>query len=1086
MTGLTSVVRKRLTDRRELNDALGIPFSEQQLDAITAPLEPGVIIAGAGSGKTTVMAARVVWLVGTGVVRPEQVLGLTFTRKAAGELSGRIRSALIQAGVLDTEGVDEAGEQVVMTYDAFAARLVSEHGLRIGVDGDQLLISGATRYRLASRVVANAAGPFESLSRLRPATLAERVLKLDAELQAHLVDRDALDRHARQWLLAWAEAPLTRAKKPYADVRSAQAALGERLELASLVADYQELKHRLGVVEFADQMAVAARLVQQVPEVAVLVRDQFRVVLLDEYQDTSAAQAALLQGLFSGPDAAHGRGHPVTAVGDPCQAIYGWRGAAASNILQFVTDFPGRDGFPAQSFALTVNRRSGHRILEVANQLAAGLRGDPVLAEAAGDSILVAPAGAPAGEVSSATFDTWSEELVWVADRVVGARTEGQVEAWSDIAVLTRRNADIGGIYGELTSRDVPVEIVGLGGLLNLPEVRDVVATLRVLDDVTANPELLRLLAGPRWGIGPRDLALLGQRARDMARYRDSDEAVSDALLAALEGAVAEIDPTEVISLLDAVTDPGMLPYSPEARERFAAFATELADLRAHADEPVLDLTRRVIATLGLDVELVATPHFARIARRNQLAVFVDAVADYVDVDGDASLGGLLAYLQAEEEQGTGLDQATPSDSDSVKLLTVHKAKGLEWTMVFLPALVKGVFPSDRVTDNWLRRADAVPADLRGDAESIPQVSDASKDGIAAYAAALKQDQRHAEDRLGYVAVTRAKRFLIGSAHRWRPDTVRPRELSPYLTAIQTEAEIQGRVLATAPQPEPGQVNPLQVDPAPVVWPRPLDPDAQARRHDAALAVAAARERRRTSGDYELPNAEFGLLDEAETIAGWDDDVERLLAEARAARRGRRSVPLPHSLSATGLLTAARDPASFAGTLIRPMPEAPSPAARFGTRFHQWIERHYAAHGAPLPLVDADDFLERDEEPAADDREFKKLCERFARGAFGQRVPHRMEVPFVLMIDGLALRGRIDAIYRSADPAYDWQVIDWKTGRADATDPGQLALYRRAWAQLEGIPEDRVDAAFYLVWTDEVVRPSRLPDPADLVRRTLR
>ena len=147
MTGLTSVVRKRLTDRRELNDALGIPFSEQQLDAITAPLEPGVIIAGAGSGKTTVMAARVVWLVGTGGVRPDQVLGLTFTRKAAGELSGRIRSALIQAGVLDTEGVDEAGEQVVMTYDAFAARLVSEHGLRIGVDGDQLLISGAARYR---------------------------------------------------------------------------------------------------------------------------------------------------------------------------------------------------------------------------------------------------------------------------------------------------------------------------------------------------------------------------------------------------------------------------------------------------------------------------------------------------------------------------------------------------------------------------------------------------------------------------------------------------------------------------------------------------------------------------------------------------------------------------------------------------------------------------------------------------------------------------------------------------------------------------------------------------------------------------
>lgn len=387
--------QRRLTDPDELSAVLGIPFSDQQLDAITAPAAPAVIIAGAGSGKTTVMAARVVWLVGTGVVRPEEVLGLTFTRKAAAELSARVRTALVKAGVLDLAGVDDAGEQVVMTYDAFAARLVAEHGLRIGVDGDRTMISGATRYRLASRVVAGAAGPFEALSRLRPATLSDRVLKLDGDLQAHLVDRTDLDRHAREWRLAWAEAPLWRGK-PYAAIREAGAAIAERLELASLAADYQELKQHLGVVEFADQMAVAARLVEEVPEVAQLVRDQFRVVLLDEYQDTSAAQAALLQGLFSGPDAGRGRGHPVTAVGDPCQAIYGWRGAAASNILQFTGDFPGRDAFPAASYPLTVNRRSGHRILAVANHIAAGLRADPLLAgHPAGEVELVAPAEAP-------------------------------------------------------------------------------------------------------------------------------------------------------------------------------------------------------------------------------------------------------------------------------------------------------------------------------------------------------------------------------------------------------------------------------------------------------------------------------------------------------------------------------------------------------------------------------------------------------------------------------------------------------------------------------------------------------------------
>src|SRR4029453_11311553 len=200
--------RIRLESPAELIDALGIPFSTQQLEAITAPLEPGVIIAGAGSGKTTVMAARVVWLVGTGVVRPEEVLGLTFTRKAAAELSQRVRNALRRAGVIADRGVDESGEQLIMTYDAFAGRLVAEHGLRLGFEADPTMISGATRFRLASRVVKAAAGPFEFISRLRPATVTERVLRLDADLQQHMVDVDDLDGHARDLLLSLQSAPL--------------------------------------------------------------------------------------------------------------------------------------------------------------------------------------------------------------------------------------------------------------------------------------------------------------------------------------------------------------------------------------------------------------------------------------------------------------------------------------------------------------------------------------------------------------------------------------------------------------------------------------------------------------------------------------------------------------------------------------------------------------------------------------------------------------------------------------------------------------------------------------------------------------
>ena len=794
----------------ELSDALAIPFSDQQLAAITAPLEPGVIIAGAGSGKTTVMAARVVWLVGTGEVRPEEVLGLTFTRKAAAELSLRVRSALERAGVVPADGVDAGGEQLIMTYDAFAARLVAEHGLRLGYETDPTMITGATRYRLASRVVRDAAGPFEHLSRLRPASVTERVLRLDADLQQHLVSVPELDPHAHAHLLELANAPLNRNGNVYADLKKAAAAAHERLELASLVVAYQRLKQRLGVVEFADQMAIAARLAQEVPAVCELVRSAYRVVLLDEYQDTSAAQAQMLRGLFSGGTPSEGMGHPVTAVGDPFQAIYGWRGAAASNITSFAEQFRTARGRPASRFALTVNRRSGQTILDVANVLSRPLRDEAMPARSGtavagagpdGMGFLVAPTETPPGVVRAATFTTWPEEVRWIADQVVAARADGSAPHWADIAVLTRRNADIGPLYAELTARDVPVEIVGLGGLLSLPEVMDVTATLRVLEDVTANPDLVRLLTGPRWRIGARDLALLGRRARELAQIDGRMVAEGDApdVLRDLEGAVADVDPTEMISLLDAVESPGELPYSSAALARFGLLAAELGALRRHSGEPVLDLCRRVVATLGLEVELMATPELDRTNRRDQLGAFFDAVAGYVDVDGDASLAGLLAYLQAELDTGSGLEQAVPSDREAVKLLTVHRAKGLEWEVVFLPALMKGVFPSDRVTDNWLTNPGVLPADLRGDAGSIPQLRETSNAAVQSYKEALKDQQLRAEDRLAYVAATRARRVLIGTGHTWRADQVRPRVRSTYLDAILAEAERQGEVRATAP-----------------------------------------------------------------------------------------------------------------------------------------------------------------------------------------------------------------------------------------------------------------------------------------------
>ncbi len=230
-----------------------------------------------------------------------------------------------------------------------------------------------------------------------------------------------------------------------------------------------------------------------------------------------SAQAELLRALFSGPTPPSGRGHPVTAVGDPCQAIYGWRGAAAANIITFAEQFPNTDGSPATPYALTVNRRSGQQILDAANALSGPLRADEELQWDGIDTDLVAPKGTPPGDIRVATFDTWPGEVAWVADDIAAAHDSGRARRWSDIAVLARRNAHIRPLYAELLERGIPVEIVGLDGLLAVPEVADVVAVLRVLGDATANPDLVRVLTGPRWAIGPADLATLGRRARELA-----------------------------------------------------------------------------------------------------------------------------------------------------------------------------------------------------------------------------------------------------------------------------------------------------------------------------------------------------------------------------------------------------------------------------------------------------------------------------------------------------------------------------------------------------------------------------------------
>ncbi|MEU0694707.1 ATP-dependent DNA helicase [Streptomyces niveus] len=1138
----------RITDPAQLNELLGIPFTPEQTACITAPPAPQVIVAGAGSGKTTVMAARVVWLVGTGQVAPEQVLGLTFTNKAAGELAERVRKALVRAGVTDPDLLDQEnppGEPRISTYHAFAGQLLTDHGLRIGLEPTARLLADATRYQLAARVLKEAPGPYPALTRSFPALVSD-LLALDAELAEHLVPTGELAAYDTELLRT-----LEGVRLSNADLRKVPETATARRELLDLVGRYRAAKSARDLLDFGDQIALSAQLALTRPEVGRILRDEFRVVLLDEYQDTSVAQRLLLSGLFGS-----GTGHAVTAVGDPCQAIYGWRGASVANLDDFPSHFPHSDGAPAARFSLSENRRSGGRLLDLANGLAGPLR---AMHEGV-DALRPAPGAERDGIVRCALLPTHAEELDWLADSIAHLVRTGKEPA--EIAVLCRTAGDFPAIQSALVARDVPVEVVGLAGLLHLPEVADLVAMCEVLQDPGANASLVRLLTGPRWRIGPRDLALLGRRARLLV-HRAKDGSADDPderLAAAVEGT----DPAEVISLADALDtflesaggkDDG-LPFSAAARVRFARLAAELRDLRRSLADPLMDVLHRVLATTGLEVELSASPHALAARRRETLGNFLDTAASFAALDGDATLLAFLAFLRTAAQYEKGLDNALPGGENTVKVLTAHKSKGLEWDVVAVPGLVTGQFPNSKAREAWTSQSKVLPHALRGDAPTLPDVPEWDARGLKAFKDEMRTHQHTEELRLGYVTFTRPRSLLLGSGHWWGPTQKRARGPSDFLNALYEHCAAGfGEIEVWADEPPESEENPalLAADTA-RAWPLPLDPDSLARRRSAADTVLAHLDALTASGgvadqpydepppeedapppddmydDLEEPHDSHDPYDPAEdgpgpagewehddladwddwetgpaqlpgprppgdgahltpeehrTLASWDRDLDALSGELLRARARVRDVPVPPSLSASQLLRLAADPDAFAQELARPMPRSPQRAARRGTRFHAWVESRFDE--LPLPMLGPDELPggAADEPEIADERDLAALKDAFDRTLYARRTPYRVEAPFQLTLAGRVIRGRIDAVYRDVDPQTDtvsYEIVDWKTSHGRTADPLQLAVYRLAWAEQHGIAPDAVTATFLYVRSGEAVRPEGLPGRAGLER----
>jgi len=687
-----------------------LTLTPEQLAAVESPPGSQLLVAGAGTGKTTVMAQRILHLVTSRQARPDQILGLTFTNKAAAHLKSKVRGAL---------GPD--ADVTVGTYHSFGASLVADHALELDLRPVTRILNRAQAWQLLYGVFDEFR--FTRRRTLYPQILLDDALNLASRCADHLVPLQAVIDDCREIVASTA-------------AQRIKDAAATRLELCQVVAAYGRRKAERDLLDFGDQIGLAVRLLIENPDLATTLRDQHPVVLLDEYQDTNYAQRRLLQLIY-------GDGAAVTAVGDDMQSIYGFRGAHLANIVDFPRHFP-----PGTRRELQVTFRFGADLVTLANRI------QDHVAKAL-PKTLECPSDAPATAIECFLAADDAEEAATIADDVAKLVADGG--SCGGTAVLCRKRRLISPIVDALQDHGIAVEVVGASGLLDRPEIVDLVSWLELLADPEgATVALLRLLIGPNYRIGLRDLAAVARHARS------HDIALSAAVAA--PGDVADL--------------------SAEATWRLGRFRSDWSALAgAGLRLPVLELAETVIDRIGL---------WQASGPRGQenLLRFLDLSEGFVPVEGETGLRAFVEYLQLLDESDDDLAEAHLTDADAVKVMTIHQAKGLEFDTVYVPGLAgrgrSQIFPDGRAGENALTNSSALPWWLRED-DGIPSWKSTTQKAIEDVIRGRRLDE---EWRLLYVACTRAKRRLVCSAAHWYRGPAEPQGPSAFYDFVAAQADI--------------------------------------------------------------------------------------------------------------------------------------------------------------------------------------------------------------------------------------------------------------------------------------------------------
>lgn len=1068
---------------RDNDDEKNYPTQEQE-KVITAGLRPIEVIAGAGSGKTETMAQRVVWNIAQGNVAPGEVLGLTFTNKAARELEQRINER-VDAILGPNNG--QRDRVKVSTYNGFGAELISEFGYVLGVSHDSQLMTETTAYTMLYSIIdsIDTTDPetVQALTTKSKAALAQNALDFVHQINDHLIDTTKLTHYFERFVTLYKKRENTARKQQRLtndEQKLVDAAL-VRLALIPCVEEFNRQKRSRQLLEYSDQISLGIELAKN-DHVRDIIRQRYKLVMLDEFQDTSVSQVLMLSGFF--------RDHPVTAVGDPHQAIYGWRGASQSNLVQFFDDFTssGSRDHSDDIYPLTYAWRNDYTILDIANKTAqplwkdyyqlsdaiSGNRDDRPLKERIAENEL---------KFRSAQRQGKDAGVVYVRGHNDDRELYDDLATWIDtnwnrtdsIAVLGRKHAQLERMDAVLRSHGIPTSYIGLKGLLLEPEVQDIRAVLSVLADGTDGVALMRLF--DREGIGPHDIRMLYEYAHHIAKE---------------ERPVDNGHPTVIVmdalEALDAI-DLSRFSLSPTAIFRFKRLTRQLQLARQATSLPLPQLVDAIVRIFDIDVE-VSIGNYG-VKRTMTIESFQEITEEYTRLNPDSSVDMYVQWLAIAESKDRGFNTVDlGGEEGTVHLLTVHGAKGLEWDHVIVVGLTNEIFPSINVkngnevtSSEWLSACGAVPFALRHDVDAFEQLPfDKELLGSGDVSVWDKKDLDQAiksiqesygmrdlaeERRLAYVAFTRAKHTLILAGAMWNSGNKRRKDLSIFMTELVDDEKI--KALLT---PFPGydqliddasEQSPFDDEVEGEPWPvRPLSPLEENIVNSAHRVAKAIKD---VSIDEQLNDL---LTQPFQALGDGDKDVDVMTQAALLIKERDANVhdgdDLPSLMSVTEMSRLLIDPDKTIESLKRPLPQKPTSSLKVGTNVHEWIEEYWR-NGCKAP--DIDDY------PAESHSTIRDAHKSLTKWRLDERFTFKeAEQKFEAVVGDRKLSGKFDALFTD-DQNDRYVIVDWKTGvNHDRLQPAyieQLRIYRYALSRQRGIPQEQIDAYLAYVSTGELV-----------------